>query len=69
MYGTYFSGGMDRKTCKSVSERMNMPLEEVMYAPVGEVFITDGMISNWQVDSLTKNTCGKRRCRSKFYIL
>ena len=35
----YFPGGMDRQTCKSVSERMNMPLEDVMYAPVGEVFI------------------------------
>ena len=35
----YFPGGMDRVTCKSVSERMNMPLEEVMYAPVGHVFI------------------------------
>lgn len=35
----YFPGGMDRQTCKSVSERMNMPLEDVLYAPVGEVFI------------------------------
>lgn len=30
----YFPGGMDRQTCKSVSEQMNMCLEGVMYAPV-----------------------------------
>jgi len=35
----YFPGGMDLQTCKSVSERMNMPLEDVMYAPVGDVFV------------------------------
>lgn len=35
----YFPGGMDRQTCRSVAERMNMPLEDVMYAPVGKVFV------------------------------
>lgn len=35
----YFPGGMDRKTCRHVAERMNLPMEEVMYAPIGRVFI------------------------------
>lgn len=35
----YFPGGFDDKSCELVSRRMNMPFEEVMYAPLGRVFI------------------------------
>ena len=34
-----YLGGMDLKTAHSVSERMNVPLDEVLYLPVGQVFI------------------------------
>lgn len=30
-----YMGGMDLHTCRSVSERLNVPLEEVLYMPVG----------------------------------
>ena len=36
---TYFPGGMDLLTCRSISTRMDMPLEDVMYAPLGNVFV------------------------------
>ena len=35
----YFPGGMDIQTCKNVSQRMNMPFEDVMSSPVGKVFV------------------------------
>ncbi len=34
-----YMGGMDLRSCRSVSERMNVPLEDVLYMPVGKVFI------------------------------
>lgn len=34
-----YTGGMDLKTCRSISERMNVPLDEVLYMPVGTVVI------------------------------
>ena len=35
----YFPGGMDLKTCKNISERMDLPLMDIMYAPVGHVIV------------------------------
>ena len=35
----YLSGGMDLKTSQSISTRLNRPLEDVLYAPVGKVFV------------------------------
>lgn len=35
----FFPGGADLRTCRNVSERMNIPLEDVLYAPIGKVFI------------------------------
>ena len=35
----YLSGGMDEKSCSLVSRRMNLPIEDVMYAKIGKVFI------------------------------
>lgn len=32
-------GGMDLKTARSISERTNQPLDEVLNMPVGEEFI------------------------------
>ena len=32
-------GGMDLKTGRSVSERLNVPLDEVLYMPIGDVVI------------------------------
>ena len=32
-------GGMDLKTCRSISERLNTPLEDVLYMPIGQEFI------------------------------
>ena len=34
-----FLGGMDLKTAHSVSERMNVPLDEALYLPIGQVYI------------------------------
>ena len=34
-----YLGGMDLQSAKSISQRMNMPLEDVLYMPVGQVFI------------------------------
>lgn len=35
----YFPGGFDDRSCEIVSRRMNMPFEDIMYAPLGKVFI------------------------------
>lgn len=34
-----YMGGMDLKTGRSVSERLNMPLEDVLYMPIGREYI------------------------------
>lgn len=34
-----YLGGMDLQSARSVSERMNIPLEDVLYMPVGQIFI------------------------------
>lgn len=34
-----YMGGMDLKTGRSISERLNAPLEEVLYMPIGQVCI------------------------------
>ncbi|MBC5745908.1 type IV secretory system conjugative DNA transfer family protein [Lachnospiraceae bacterium MD308] len=35
----YFPGGFDDRSCEIVSRRMNMPYEDILYAPLGKVFI------------------------------
>ncbi len=35
----YFPGGMDLTTCRNVSIRFDLPLADVLYAPVGNVFV------------------------------
>lgn len=35
----YYPGGFDDKSCEIVSKRMNIPYEEVLYAPMGKVFV------------------------------
>ena len=32
-------GGMDLKTGRSISERLNAPLEDVLYMPIGQEYI------------------------------
>ena len=32
-------GGMDLRTGRSMSERLNVPLEDVLYMPIGKEFI------------------------------
>lgn len=34
-----YLGGMDLKTCRNISERLNAPLEDVLYMPIGQEFI------------------------------
>ena len=34
-----YMGGMDLKTGRSISERLNTPLEDVLYMPIGQVCI------------------------------
>ena len=34
-----YMGGMDLKTARSVSERLNVPLDEVLYMPIGQEYI------------------------------
>lgn len=34
-----YMGGMDLKTGRSISERLNIPLDEVLYMPIGQVCI------------------------------
>lgn len=35
----YFPGGFDDKSCEIVSKRMGLPYEDILYAPLGKVFI------------------------------
>lgn len=35
----YFPGGFDIKSCETVSKQMNIPLNEVLYADLGKVFV------------------------------
>lgn len=35
----YFPGGFDDKSCEIVSKRMSLPYDEILYAPLGKVFI------------------------------
>lgn len=35
----YFPGGMDLITCRSISQRLDVPLADILYAPMGEVII------------------------------
>lgn len=35
----YFPGGFDDRSCEIVSKRMSLPYEEILYAPLGKVFI------------------------------
>lgn len=35
----YFPGGMDLATCRSISQRLDVPVSDVMYAPPGKVII------------------------------
>lgn len=35
----YFPGGMDLTTCKNVSQRLDVPVTDVMYAPTGKVIV------------------------------
>jgi type IV secretory pathway TraG/TraD family ATPase VirD4 len=34
-----YMGGMDLKTGRSISERLNAPLEDILYMPIGQVYI------------------------------
>lgn len=34
-----YLGGMDLKTCRSMSERLNVPLEEILYMPIAQEII------------------------------
>lgn len=34
-----YLGGMDLKTCRSISARLNKPLEDVLYMPIGREFV------------------------------
>ena len=34
-----YMGGMNIKTCRSISERLNVPLDEVLYMPLGQEVI------------------------------
>ena len=36
---SYFPGGFDDRSCEIVSKRMNMAYEDILYAPLGKVFI------------------------------
>ena len=35
----YFPGGFDDRSCEIVSKRMGVPYEEILYAPLGNVYI------------------------------
>lgn len=35
----YFPGGFDDRSCQIVSKRMGLPYEDVMFAPLGKVFV------------------------------
>ena len=34
-----YMGGMDLQTGKNISERLNIPLDEVLYMPIGQEFV------------------------------
>lgn len=34
-----YLGGMDLRTCRNISERLNAPLEDVLYMPIGREFL------------------------------
>ena len=34
-----YMGGMNLKTCRSISERLNVPLDEILYMPLGREVI------------------------------
>ena len=36
---TYFPGGMDLSTCRSISQRLDVPLSDIMFAPPGKVIV------------------------------
>lgn len=35
----YFPGGLDITTCRNISQRMDVPMSDIMYAPMGKVII------------------------------
>ncbi len=35
----YFPGGMDLTTCRNVSQRLDVPVTDIMYAPTGKVIV------------------------------
>ncbi|MBR5179529.1 MAG: type IV secretory system conjugative DNA transfer family protein [Lachnospiraceae bacterium] len=35
----YFPGGMDLITCKHISQRLDVPLTDILYAPMGDVIV------------------------------
>ena len=35
----YFPGGFDDRSCEIVSKRMGLPYDEILYAPLGKVFV------------------------------
>lgn len=35
----YFPGGFDDRSCEIVSKRMGLPYEDILYAPMGKVFV------------------------------
>ena len=54
-----YMGGMDLRTCRNISERLNVPLDEVLYMPLGqEVIFRRGQrpIVTQRYNVLTDNT-------------
>ena len=41
----YFPGGFDNRSCEIVSKRMDLPYDEVLYAPMGKVFVMRSGVS------------------------
>lgn len=35
----YFPGGFDDNSCELVSKKMDIPFEDVLYAPIGNIFV------------------------------
>ena len=73
----YFPGGFDDRSCEIVSKRMNLPYEEVLYAPLGKVFIMqsgrkpvhipryDTLNSMEYADYLNVTKCVSKKSRSR----
>ena len=73
----YFPGGFDDRSCEIVSKRMNLPYEEVLYAPLGKVFIMqsgrkpvhipryDTLNSKEYADYLNVTNCVPKNSRSR----